>query len=353
MTVDTSSPFLGLVSAYRRRLTMRTVLAAVLTASRRGAIALVAAACLGLVWPVIPAQIPIAAALLAFAWTLVASILDRSQRREITVAADNALDAGSLLVSAVEIEQHPGHHDPAAGLHTMQLARTALPSWETAIPDVVRLPAARAYLLPLAFIVAGSALLALHPGGAMSESENPPAAGLDSQVSEQVGALRESLRSPQPVTANPDTRAARSELEHRREPVGGGQHRNAAATGEQLAEIRRTGDRSDSRSTQTAAVSGNGSRAGFAAGADTGGAPLREDVKLDIIETEIERSGATVANTTGSDSTGFAVGSVLAPASAGGAMPAAALATGATDFELTPAERGYYERYRRYQEAKP
>ena len=64
----------------------------------------------------------------------------------------------------------------------------------------------------------------------------------------------------------------------------------------------------------------------------------------------IERSAATVANTTGSDSTGFAVGSVLAPASAGGAMPAAALATGATDFELTPAERGYYERYRRYRE---
>jgi hypothetical protein len=106
--------------------------------------------------------------------------------------------------------------------------------------------------------------------------------------------------------------------------------------------------------TQKTRVSSTGSGAGFVAGADATGTPAREDVDLDVVAAEIARHGAVVAGTAVGDPAGFAEGSALtSPARAGTAMPAASLATGATDFELTPAERVYYERYRRYREAKP
>lgn len=353
MTVDAPTPFSDLVRSFRRRMTMQTVLRVLLEASRRGSIVLVAAVCLSLPWPAIPAFVPIAAALLVFAWTLMAHALGRSRKRDITVAADDALEARSLLVSAVEIEQHPGRHDSAAGGFTMQHARTMLPDWRAAIPGVLRLPAARAFLIPLAFLLAGSALLALRPGSAMSTPKNPRAVGVDTRVSEQVSALRESLRLPEPDLANRSAVANPPGTDAGPEPVGDRQDRAAAAAETSLAEKGNTDERPDAGPTQRASVSGTGSRAGFIAGADTTGAPAGEDVEIDVVAAEIERRGALIAGTKVSDPAGFAQDGALAPASAGTAMPAASLATGATDFELTPAERGYYERYRRYREAKP
>jgi hypothetical protein len=334
-------------------MTMQTVLRVLLEASRRGSIVLVAATCLSLPWPTLPALMPIAAALLVFAGTLVTHALGSLRQRDITVAADDALDAGSLLVSAVEIEQHPGRHDSAAGSFTMQRARTALPDWRAAIPGVLRLPSARAFLIPLAFLLAGSALLALRPDSATSTPKNPLADDVDERVSGQVIALRESLRLPEPDVTTRSAVADAPVTGTGPKPVGGGQDRPVPAAEASLTEKRNTGDRSDAGPTQKTGVSGTGSRAGFVAGADVTGRPARVDVELNVVDAEIERSGAIVAGTEVSNPAGFARSSTLAPASAGTAMPAASLATGATDFELTPAERGYYERYRRHREAKP
>ncbi len=353
MTIPARTPFSDLVKAFRRRMTMQTVLRVLLQASRRGSIVLVAAVCLSLPWPTVPALMPIAAALFVFAGTLVAHALGSLRQRDITVAADDALDAGSLLITAVEIEQHPGRHDSAAGGFTMRHARTALPDWRAAIPGVLRLPSARAFLIPLAFLLAGSTLLALRPDSATSAPKNPLADDVDTRVSGQVIALRESLRSSEPVVTNRSAVADAPGTDTGPTPVGGGQDRPVPAADASLPKKRNTGDRSDAGPTQKTGVSGTGSRAGFVAGADATGKAAREDVELNVVDAEIERSGAIVAGTKVSNPAGFAQGSALTPASAGAAMPAASLATGATDFELTPAERGYYERYRRYREAKP
>jgi hypothetical protein len=346
-----ATEFSDLVQSYRRRAIVQAGVRTLLTASKLGSAALIAAACLRLPWPAIPPIMPVAAAILVFSGSLIAGIRKEMHRDFSALAADSALDTGSLLVSALELELRPGRHDRSAALHTMQRARSELPAWRAAIKNVIGLPSPRLFLLPLALFLAGLAVLILRPG---EKTRGTPESITDAtsavnDTTQQIAALRNSLRPAEPTKPRPVSQAEpRRSSDSRQRPNRDTRPSPAPRDATRLSQNDEvTTNRDNDR---MRAVSGQGSRAGHVAATGNSDVTRGADVELDVESTDIERSGAASASSHESAATGFAADSAAAAEGFSIAMPPATLVTGATDYPLTPAERGYYERYRRYRE---
>jgi len=346
-----ATEFSDLVRAYRRRAMMQSLACALLSAFKLGAVVLVTAACLRLPWPAIPPMLPAVAGLLAFAAVFLTGLYAELLQRIAPIVADTALHAGSLLVSALELEAQPGRHDRRAAVFTMQRARAELPAWRAAIREVLRLPSPRAFLLPLALLVAGLALLALRPATTTHGPPDPRAEKSDATAitSRRIAELRSSL---QPAGSGQRAAATTQDAPG---PPGARSDRVSSARDSAATVDETTPQRAESASTigdsaNTRAVSGQGSRAGYAAATDDNGSSRADDLELEVTAVDIERSGNAGVSMNATAAAGFAADRARATEGAGMTMPPAQLATGAHDYELTPAERGYFERYRRQRE---
>ena len=121
-----------------------------------------------------------------------------------------------------------------------------------------------------------------------------------------------------------------------------------------LAEEAPSIDRESQPGTRTGvrAAAAGGSHAGHLAAEDGAAATPSEPAEIATIDVEITREGTLRSGAGPAESSSYAAAAPV-PLEGPLLMPAATLTTGTADYELSPAERNYYERYQRYREVTP
>ena len=161
-----------------------------------------------------------------------------------------------------------------------------------------------------------------------------------------VAALRETLRSSPP--------AARTAANGRPDPSPTERSPEQNSDAQARAEESRSIDRESQPGTRTGvrAAAAGGSHAGHLAAEDGAAATPSEPAEIATTGVEITREGTLRSGAGQAESSSYAAAAPV-PLEGPFLMPAATLTTGTADYELSPAERNYFERYQRYREATP